>query len=87
MDASEHWKADELKKELDLTPSELLGILAVTKCPLQSNLSWYSLVLNLILPWDTLLQCPPGSTGTWPIPFVRCKKPHTQIFSSRNLSC
>lgn len=87
MDASEHWKADELKKELDLTPSALLGILAVTKCPLQSNLSWYSLVLNLILPWDTLLQCPPGSTSTWPIPFGRCKITHTKIFSSRNLSC
>lgn len=37
MDVSKHWKEDEVKKELGLSPSELLGILAVTKCPLQSK--------------------------------------------------
>lgn len=73
MDVSKHWKEDEVKKEVGLSPSELLGILAVTKCPLQSK-SDPSL--------GTVFQCPPGATCTHPTPFVRHKKnPHAKSFS------
>lgn len=43
IDAPKLWEADELKKDLGSSPADILGILAVTECPLQSTVAWFAL--------------------------------------------